>query len=285
MGPRTVEQLGGRSSHGSFVRPVCRVAHAAAGSAAGHGPPTRAVARDQVRHQPVGLSALRTGGRVMGRGVDGGVARRCRRSATPVVDVRHAPTRTRGTPRGVDEVSTGVSQIGDTCRRCATRPDEHPPPMREGRPWCRREVSQIGDTCRRCATRPDEHPPPSTADGPEHGVHGGDAGARPRAFDLGRARAAHSSVDGTAVVDLVGTRRRPRLTAMTVLDPMAAAGGPSPVRPGREPAGPAPARRGSGRCRGGLRRRSGRSVGDAPLRAGTRGQRPRLAGCGSATAP
>jgi hypothetical protein len=136
-----------------------------------------------------------------------------------------------------------VLQIGDTCRRCATRPDEHPPPRggstevspevsqigdnlssmcdtprraptakREGRRWCRQEVSQIGDTCRRCATRPDEHPPPSTADGPEHGVHGGAAGADLEPSTSGEL--VRPTAPSTAPPSWTSsrTRRRPRLT-------------------------------------------------------------------------
>jgi hypothetical protein len=188
--------------------------HAAVGSAAGHGPPS------PCRHAATGASPGRrsacTPDRWSGRGtrrrrwcrqevsqigdtcrrcatrpdedpparragVDGGVARSCRRSATPVVDVQHDPT--------------------STHRQC-----------REGRRWCRREVSQIGDTCRRCATRPDEHPPPSTADGPEHGVHGGAAGADLEPSTSGEL--VRPTAPSTAPPSWTSsrTRRRPRLT-------------------------------------------------------------------------
>jgi hypothetical protein len=186
-------------------------------------------------------------------GVDGGVAGSCRRSATPVVDVRHAPTRTR---RHAARVDGGVAR---RCRRSATPvvDVQHAPTSTHRRP-----------------------PPTGLNTGCTVGPRGQTSSLRPRESSCGpqlRRRHRRRGPRRGPVAALGSRGDRPR--------PDGGGGRAEPGPAGREPAGPAPARRGSGRCRGGLRRRSGRSVGDAPHRAGTRGQRPRLAGTGPATAP
>jgi hypothetical protein len=138
---------------------------------------------------------------------------RCRRSATPVVDVRHAPTRTRRhAARGSTLVSSEVSQIGDTCRSmCDTTRRMHPPPpmprgvdrVVAGR--CRRS-RHLSSMCQHDPTSTHRRPPPTSL---QHGsAPGGARGGRtsslrPRESSCGpQLRRRHR------VVDLVGTRRR-----------------------------------------------------------------------------
>jgi hypothetical protein len=154
--PRTLAAVVTRATQGGVARRCRRSA-------------TRVV---DVRHD---LTSTHRRQRTQQAREDGGVLGGCRRSATPVVDVQHDPTSThrrqrpgaaRRTRPGRTVVSRGVSQIGDTCRRCATGPGEHPPPLVPGRhdapgPGGRCRVTTAGHApsgrgvagrCRRSAT-------------------------------------------------------------------------------------------------------------------------------------